>query len=61
MKSGRAGISRIRKAGLGEIRPYGDGRDEDGDVLANGVYLYKVIMKDGDKSEEVTQKLAIVK
>ena len=38
-----------------------DGRDEDGDVLANGVYLYKVIMKAGEKSEEVTQKLAIVK
>ena len=40
---------------------YWNGRDEDGDVLANGVYLYKVIMKAGDKSEEVTQKLAIVK
>lgn len=40
---------------------YWDGRDEDGDVLANGVYFYKVIMKDGSKSEEVTQKLAIVK
>jgi hypothetical protein len=40
---------------------YWDGRDEDGDILGNGVYLYKVIMKAGDKSEEVTQKLAIVK
>jgi hypothetical protein len=40
---------------------YWDGRDEDGDLLANGVYLYKVIMKAGDKSEEVTQKLAIIK
>ena len=40
---------------------YWDGRDEDGDLLANGVYLYKVIMKAGNKSEEVTQKLAIVK
>ena len=40
---------------------YWDGRDEDGDVLANGVYLYKVIMKAGDKTEDVTQKLAIVK
>jgi len=40
---------------------YWDGRDEDGDILANGVYFYKVIMKDGDKSEEVTQKLAIVR
>jgi hypothetical protein len=40
---------------------YWDGRDEDGDVLANGVYLYKVIMKAGDNSEEVTQKLAVVR
>jgi len=40
---------------------YWDGRDEDGDTIANGVYLYKVIMKAGEKSEEVTQKLAIVK
>jgi len=40
---------------------YWDGRDEDRDVLANGVYIYKVIMKAGDKTEDVTQKLAIVK
>jgi len=38
-----------------------DGRDEDGDLLANGVYLYKVIMKAGDKTEDITQKLAIVR
>jgi len=38
-----------------------DGKDEDGDRLANGVYLYKVIMKAGDKTEAVTQKLAIVR
>jgi len=38
-----------------------DGKDEDGDQLANGVYLYKVIMKAGDKTEAVTQKLAIVR
>ena len=40
---------------------YWNGRDEDGDVLGNGVYLYKVIMKAGDKTEDITQKLAIVK
>jgi hypothetical protein len=40
---------------------YWDGKDEDGDRLANGVYLYKVIMKAGDKTEAVTQKLAIVR
>lgn len=38
-----------------------DGRDQDGDVVANGVYLYKVIMKSNGKTETVAQKLAKVK
>ena len=38
-----------------------DGRDRDGDELANGVYFYKVMMTVNGKSEEVIQKLAIVK
>ncbi|MFZ1517809.1 MAG: C25 family cysteine peptidase [Ignavibacteriaceae bacterium] len=38
-----------------------DGKDEDGDIIANGTYLYKMIMKDADKVESVTQKLVIVK
>jgi hypothetical protein len=38
-----------------------DGRDEDGDVIANGTYLYKLLMKNDDKVESVTQKLVIVK
>jgi hypothetical protein len=38
-----------------------DGKDEDGDLIANGVYLYKVIMKHNGKSESVTQKLAVVR
>jgi flagellar hook assembly protein FlgD len=38
-----------------------DGRDRDGDVLSNGVYLYKVVMSIDGKSEEVIQKLVIVK
>lgn len=42
-------------------RIYWDGRDADGDLLANGVYFYKMIMKKGDKTENVTQKLAIIK
>jgi hypothetical protein len=42
-------------------RIYWDGRDEDGDVIANGTYLYKMIMKDADKVESVTQKLSKVK
>ncbi len=40
---------------------YWDGRDEDGDIIANGVYLYKVILTVGDKTEDVIQKLAIVR
>lgn len=36
-------------------------RDEDGDKIANGVYLYKVILRDQDKVEHYTQKLAIVR
>jgi len=42
-----------------------DGRDEDGDEIANGVYFYKVIAKatiEGkDKSAEALQKLLIVR
>ncbi len=37
-----------------------DGRDEDGDIIANGVYLYKIIYKSGDVIKSVIQKLAKV-
>ncbi len=40
---------------------YWDGRDEDGDLLANGVYIYKVILYAQGKTKEITQKLAIVR
>jgi hypothetical protein len=40
---------------------YWDGKDEDRDVIANGTYLYKMIMKDEGKVESVTQKLVIMK
>ncbi len=42
-------------------RIYWDGRDEDGDLLANGVYIYKVIMYANGKTQEITQKLAVVR
>lgn len=42
-------------------RIFWDTKDQDGDQLANGVYLYKVIVKKNGKSESITQKLAIVK
>ncbi len=38
-----------------------NGRDEDGDYLGNGVYLYKVIAEVGEKSVSSTQKLAVVR
>lgn len=40
---------------------YWDGRDADGDLLANGVYIYKVILKKSDRTETITQKLAIAR
>ncbi len=42
-------------------RIHWDGRDADGDILANGVYLYKVIMKKGNQTESTIQKLAIIR
>jgi hypothetical protein len=40
-----------------------DGRDEDGDVLANGVYLYRLIAHtvDGGKATETIGKLSVLK
>ena len=42
-------------------RIYWDGRDADGDLVANGVYLYKVIMTANGKAQSLTQKLAVVR
>ena len=38
-----------------------DGRDADGDIIANGVYLYRVIAKSSTKTASELQKLAIVR
>jgi hypothetical protein len=40
-----------------------DGRDEDGDILANGTYLYKIIVKtqDGDFNQSVIGKMAVIR
>jgi hypothetical protein len=40
---------------------YWDGRDADGDLVANGVYLYKVIIKKGSEISRTIQKLAVVR
>jgi len=42
-------------------RIYWDTKDQDGNFLANGVYLYKMIVRKDGKSESITQKLAIIK
>lgn len=46
-------------AGFNKI--YFDGKDEDGDLLANGVYLFKVITKKAEETVTVTNKMAIIK
>lgn len=38
-----------------------DGRDNDGDILANGTYLYKLIAEDDAKKETAIQKLVILR
>jgi hypothetical protein len=38
-----------------------DGKDSDGDYMANGVYLYKLIIDGDNKRETSIQKLAILK
>lgn len=42
-------------------RIYWDGKDEDGEVLANGVYLYKLISIKDNKSVTSINKLAIMR
>lgn len=45
------------------VRIHWDGRDEDGDQLANGTYLYKLIVESTDKEfrETVLGKLAVIR
>ncbi len=38
-----------------------NGRDRDGDSVANGVYLYKIILDDGQEKKEHIDKLVIVR
>jgi len=42
-------------------RVFWDGRDQDGDLVGNGVYLYKVVMTSDGKTQSLTQKLAVVR
>ena len=38
-----------------------DGRDWDGDLISNGVYLYKIVIDDGTNKVEMIEKLAVVR
>ncbi|WP_457565383.1 type IX secretion system sortase PorU [Caldithrix abyssi] len=38
-----------------------DGRDRDGDEIANGVYLYKIILREGNKEKTHIDKLVIMR
>ncbi len=42
-------------------RIFWDGRDQDGDLAANGVYLYKIISQKGSEKTELTQKLSVLR
>ncbi len=46
-----------------QVRIPWDGRDRDGDILANGVYLYKIIVRtsDGRLSTEAYGKMSVLK
>jgi hypothetical protein len=48
-------------ANIGFNRIYWDGRDNDGESIANGIYLYKLVLQDADKTETSIQKLAVLK
>lgn len=46
---------------FGFNRVYWDGRDNEGNEIANGVYFYTMVLKNGDKTDNVTQRLAKVR
>jgi hypothetical protein len=58
-------IQSLESSSQGEpfIRVPWDGRDRDGDLVANGVYLYKLIVRtvDGRFSSEALGKLSVLK
>ena len=56
-------IKDIAQPGFNKIPSMGtwNGQDWDGDYLANGVYLYKIVVDDGTQKVEKIEKLAIVR
>jgi hypothetical protein len=52
-------IKRFAETGFNKF--YWNGLDYDGDILANGVYLYKIVVDDGQHRVEKIDKLAVVR
>ena len=46
---------------IGFNQIFWDGRDSDGDYIANGIYFYKIIVEGDSKKETATQKLVVLK
>jgi hypothetical protein len=38
-----------------------DGRDDDGDIIANGVYIYKLVVRNENEQKEVIEKLVVLR
>ena len=38
-----------------------DGRDEDGDRIANGTYMYRVTIEDGEAKQQVIESLVVLR
>jgi len=38
-----------------------DGRDDDGDIIANGVYIYKLIVRNEIEQKEIIEKLVVLR
>jgi flagellar hook assembly protein FlgD len=47
--------------GNGLYRVQWDGRDNDGDKLANGVYIYRITIKTPKETINKTEKLAVIR
>ena len=58
-------IREIEENGIEEkfVKVNWDGRDQDGDIIANGTYLYKIIVNstDGKYNQSVLGKMAIIR
>jgi hypothetical protein len=52
-------FNEIARQGFNRI--YWDGKDWDGDIIANGIYLYKIVADDGEQKVEKIEKLAIAR